>query len=181
MSAPPAVPKDDKDWTWVLSAPCSACRFDASTTTATEALEEMRRAVVTLLTALDGPDPRRRPDPQVWSPVEYACHVRDMCRVFGARLALMRATTDPLFASWDQDETALAERYWQQDPGPVACELREESDRLLADFATVDGEEWQRPGRRTDGTLFTIDSLARYMAHDAIHHAWDVSKGPAAA
>jgi hypothetical protein len=141
----------------------------------------MRRAVATLLSALDRPDARQRPEPQVWSPAEYACHVRDMCRVFGARLALMRATTDPLFANWDQDETALAERYWEQDAGTVARELREESDRLLADFATVDGQEWQRPGRRTDGTLFTIDSLARYMAHDAIHHAWDVTEGPAAA
>jgi hypothetical protein len=181
VSAPPTVPPDDKDWTWVLSASCPACGFDASATPAADALEHMRRAIATVLTALDGPDARQRPDPQVWSPVEYACHVRDMCRVFGARLALMRATTDPLFASWDQDETALAERYWEQTPDTVAAELREESDRLLADFATVDGEEWQRPGRRTDGSLFTIDSLARYMAHDAIHHAWDVSKDSAAA
>jgi hypothetical protein len=104
-----------------------------------------------------------------------------MCRVFGARLALMRATTDPLFANWDQDETALAEKYWEQDPAVVERELREERDRLLADFATVDGEEWQRPGRRTDGSLFTIDSLSRYMAHDAVHHAWDVTEGTAAA
>jgi hypothetical protein len=181
VTAPPEVPRDEKDWTWVLSAPCSACRFDASTTSAPDALAEMRRAIDTLAAAVHRPDARQRPQPAVWSPVEYACHVRDMCRVFGARLALMRATTDPLFASWDQDETALAENYWAQDPDVVERELREERDRLLADFGTVDGEEWQRPGRRTDGSLFTIDSLARYMAHDAVHHAWDVTQGAATA
>jgi hypothetical protein len=180
MSAPPAVPKDDKDWTWILSAPCSACRFDASAITGQDALAELRRSVDTLVAALQRPDARRRPQPQVWAPVEYACHVRDMCRVFGARLALMRATTDPLFPNWDQDETAVAERYWEQDPDAVAEELHAESDRLLADLTTVDGAEWQRPGRRSDGTLFTIDSLARYMTHDAVHHAWDVTAGPAA-
>jgi hypothetical protein len=180
VPAPPAVPKDDKDWTWILSAPCPACRFDATAISGQDALGEMRVAVDTLIAAVQRPDARERRDPQIWSAVEYGCHVRDMCRVFGARLALMRATTDPLFVNWDQDETALAERYWEQDPDAVARELREESDRLLADFSTVDGEEWQRPGRRTDGTLFTIDSLARYMTHDAVHHAWDVTKGPAA-
>jgi hypothetical protein len=181
VSAPPTVPPDDKDWTWVLSAPCSACRFDAAATTGPDALAEMRRAVETLAAALRRPDARERPQPHMWSPLEYGCHVRDVCRVFGARLGLMRATTDPLFANWDQDATAVAERYWEQDPEAVRRELRDESDRLLADFGTVAGEEWQRPGRRSDGTLFTLDSLARYLSHDAVHHAWDVTEGPAAA
>jgi hypothetical protein len=177
---PAPVPPDDKDWTWVLSAPCSACRFDASTGSGPDVFPEVRRAVGTLLAALERPDAGDRPQPQVWSPVEYACHVRDVCRIFGARVALMRATTDPLFANWDQDETAVAERYWTEDPATVARELRNESERFLADLSTLDGDDWRRPGRRTDGSLFTIDSLTRYFAHDVVHHAWDVTAGPAA-
>src|SRR6187551_2418321 len=37
------------------------------------------------------------PTPQVWSPLEYACHVRDVHRVFGERVQMMLAVDDPLF------------------------------------------------------------------------------------
>ena len=33
----------------------------------------------------------------------------------------------------------------------------------------------QRPGRRGDGAVFTVDTIARYMIHDPIHHVWDVT------
>jgi hypothetical protein len=41
-------------------------------------------------------------------------------------------------------------------------------ERLLADGAI-------RPGRRSDGASFTIDTISRYMVHDTIHHVWDVT------
>ena len=72
-------------------------------------------------------DAAARPGP-VWSPLEYACHVRDVHRVFGERVRLMLAEDDPLFANWDQDETALAERYGEQDPAAVADELVEAAE-----------------------------------------------------
>ena len=50
--------------------------------------------------------------------LEYGAHVRDVCRVFGARLALMqRRVEDPSFPNWDQDETALAEQLLVAGPG----------------------------------------------------------------
>ena len=45
----------------------------------------------------------------------------------------------------------------------------------LADaFDAIDGDQWQRRGRRSDGASFTIATFAQYMIHDPIHHLWDV-------
>ena len=44
-------------------------------------------------------------------------------RVFQGRLDQMLAEDDPTFANWDQDQTAIDERYREQDPEVVAAEL----------------------------------------------------------
>lgn len=82
--------------------------------------------------------------------------------------------------NWDQDETAIAERYREQDPHNVAGELRASAFLLAARFATVRGDLWQRTGFRLDGAAFTVDSFARYLVHDPVHHLWDVQRGYAA-
>ena len=108
------------------------------------------------------------------SAAEYAAHVRDVCRVFGARLGLMRGHHDPSFANWDQDETALAERYWEQPITLVQSELVQEGERFAADLETLRPEELGRPGRRSNGSVFTVESLGRYFLHDLVHHVHDV-------
>jgi len=115
-----------------------------------------------------------RPAPDVWSVLEYGAHVRDVCRVFGARLSMMRGTDNPQFPNWDQDETALAERYWEQDPTTVSAELDQESARIAADFASVTDGEWDRPGTRSNGSTFTVETLGKYFLHDLEHHAHDI-------
>ena len=40
-----------------------------------------------------------------------------------AELRLMLDSDDPLYPNWDQDETAIAQRYDEQDPVIVAGEL----------------------------------------------------------
>jgi hypothetical protein len=38
----------------------------------------------------------------------------------------------------------------------------------------VTGEQWARPGRRSNGSVFTIETLVQYFAHDLVHHAHDI-------
>jgi hypothetical protein len=105
--------------------------------------------------------------------------VRDVCTIFAHRLQLMLTDHDPLFENWDQDRTALDERYWEQQPAAVAGQLEQAADRIAAAFAGVADEQWHRPGRRSNGSVFTVDTFARYFLHDLAHHAWDVSHGAA--
>jgi hypothetical protein len=87
----------------------------------------------------------------------------------------MLTQDDPLFANWNQDETAAAGQYGAQDPAVVAVELAEAAERLAQAFEAVLGEQWQRTGNRSDGARFTVESFARYMIHDPVHHLFDVT------
>jgi hypothetical protein len=49
------------------------------------------------------------------------------------------------------------------------------SARRYADrYDTVDTLDWARPGQRSNGSQFTVESLGRYSLHDVVHHLWDV-------
>jgi hypothetical protein len=167
---------DDKDWTWVLSRPCPECGLDTGEVPPGEVGPMLRANAERWLAVLAGADPARRPSPATWSPLEYACHVRDVFRIYDERLALMLTEDDPLFPNWDQDATAVADRYGEQDPAVVAAELDRAADILAGHFDQVTAEEWQRPGSRGDGATFTVATFARYFIHDPIHHLWDVTR-----
>ena len=117
----------------------------------------------------------RRPLPGKWSPLEYGCHVRDVLRLYDYRLVLMLTEDDPLYPNWNQDDTAIADRYDTQDPAAVAGELLAAAETIAARFGTVTGPLWERPGRRSDGAAFTVETFARYFIHDPIHHFFDVT------
>ena len=82
--------------------------------------------------------------------------------------------TDPTFANWDQDETALDDAYDTQDPDTVAGQLAAAATRIADRFDGVSGAEWSRRGIRSDGAHFTVESFARYVIHDVTHHLVDV-------
>ena len=165
---------DDKNWTWVLEKPCDDCGFDASSFNATGTGAALRDQVVRWVAVLGRGDENVRPSPVVWSPLEYACHVRDVFRKFEERLALMLNDIDPTFENWDQDATAIEDRYDLQNAADVANELQEAGISLADHFDSVVGEQWSRKGLRSDGSAFTVESIAKYLMHDPVHHLWDV-------
>ena len=165
---------DDKNWTWVLEKPCADCGVDASSFDATGTGAALRDQVVRWVAVLSQSDVNVRPKPGVWSPLEYACHVRDVFRKFDERLALMLNEMDPAFENWDQDATAIEDRYDLQNAADVANELQEAGISLADRFDSVAGEQWSRTGFRSDGSAFTVESIAKYLMHDPVHHLWDV-------
>lgn len=168
------IQPDTKDWTWVLDRPCPECGYDASRVAATDVAGAVRTNAAGWADVLRRSDVRTRPTPSVWSPLEYGCHVRDVFRLYDYRLSLMLEQDDPLYPNWDQDVTAIEERYDGQDPVVVAAELADAANAIADRFDTVHGDQWERTGRRSDGASFTIDSFARYFLHDVVHHLQDV-------
>lgn len=171
---------DTKDWTWVLDRPCPECGLDLRTLPREELLPRLRDTVTAWEQALGGPEPglRARPAPEVWSPLEYGCHVRDVYALFDERLRLMLTQDHPSYPNWDQDSTAESQRYDEQSPAQVRVELRAAGDALAERLASVRGDAWQRPGRRGDGAVFTVESFARYLLHDPVHHLHDIGARP---
>lgn len=173
MSAEGIVP-DTKDWTWVLDRPCPECGFDAAGLTVDRIPTVIRDNATTWEAVLTCDDAGVRPDPATWSPLEYACHVRDVHVLFDERVALMLAEDEPRFRGWDQDQTAITERYAAQDPATVSADLLEAAERVAERYESVPPGAWSRRGLRSDGSEFSVESLGLYHLHDVVHHAWDV-------
>lgn len=169
-----AIEPDEKDWTWVLRHPCHECGFDVGTVSGRQVAAGLRAHAVRWSAVLHRADVRARPEPQVWSPLEYGCHVRDVCRVFERRVNLMRLQVDPAFENWDQDATAVADDYGAHDPSAVSAELSAAAEAAAAAFETVTDGDWERTGRRSNGSVFTIETLGQYILHDVAHHLHDV-------
>ncbi|MCR1783145.1 DinB family protein [Nocardioides carbamazepini] len=168
------IAPDTKDWTWVLRRPCSECRFDATGVERASLGTGIRDNADFWAAALADPRAAARPAPTVWSPLEYGCHVRDVNRVFVGRVEQMLAEEDPRFENWDQDEAAVTERYDEQRVADVVPDLLAAAAAAADAYDRVPDDAWDRPGRRSNGSVFTVDTLGRYHLHDLVHHRWDV-------
>jgi hypothetical protein len=81
----------------------------------------------------------------------------------------------PTFANWNQDETAIEERYGEQDPEVVADELEAIAQRFVTRIQSLTPDQFLRRGIRSDGAEFTVATFIQYFLHDVIHHLWDVT------
>jgi hypothetical protein len=169
-----AIVPDDKDWTWVLERACDECGFDVAHVTRDTLGEKARANAHQWVLVLSRDGARRRTREDKWSDLEYACHVRDVYRLFDQRLDAMLREHDPLFENWDQDATAVADRYDLQEPGDVARELLVAAQLYADRCDALEGAQWVRPGRRSNGSVFSVESLVLYGFHDVHHHLWDV-------
>ncbi|MBW9213855.1 DinB family protein [Mumia sp. zg.B53] len=169
-----AIVPDTKDWTWTARKVCPECGFDPAAISDGEVGAHVRALAARWPAVLERPDVRDRPDASTWSPLEYACHVRDVFALYRHRLGLMLDEDGPTYPNWDQDATANAERYSEQDPGAVSEQLAREAALVAAAFDAVPADQWTRTGRRSDGASFTITTFSRYFLHDAAHHLHDV-------
>ncbi len=111
-----------------------------------------------------------------WSPLEYACHVRDVFRVVDERLNLMLTLDGPRYQNWDQDRTAVEDHYENQEPEAVAVELSRAAGTLAGDFDRAEPAAWERRGTRSDGASFTVETIGQYALHDVVHHLDDVNR-----
>ena len=170
-------PPDTKDWTWTLTRQCDQCGLSAGEIRPEDFAQRAFIAAEEWVQILrSSPAVTARPQPDVWSPLEYGAHVRDVYRLFDGRLAQMLNEDTPTFASWDQDETAIKERYGEQDPEVVADEARG-CGTALRRSGCPRSSPTNIPGAgiRSDGAEFTVVTFIQYFLHDVIHHLWDVT------
>lgn len=173
-AAPDAIVPDTKDWTWVLERPCPDCGFDPSAQQVGDLPRLVHATAMTWSEVLARSDVAVRPGTAVWSPLEYGCHVRDVHVLFAQRLRAMLDEDEPTFANWDQDKTAVEGDYGNQDPTTVAVGLVEAADTVAGIYASVTESTKDRPGVRSNGDRFTVETLGSYHLHDVVHHLHDV-------
>ena len=173
---------DTKDWTFVLTRPCPECGYEAGVIKFSTVPERLLDAAGAWDAELARPAVDQRAVPDRWSTLEYGCHVRDVFRRFLTRIQVMLDEDNPTFPNWDQDATAVEDRYGEQEPVVVREQLSAAANELAGAFRGVPGDAWGRTGMRSDGARFTVETLGLYLLHDPLHHLWDVNgqrQGPA--
>jgi hypothetical protein len=158
---------------------CDECGFGYATVSAGELPRRLETAgprFVTTLAAI--PDPRRRPAPSVWSPLEYTCHVRDVLRVQGERVALALRVDKPEFVPMGREERVVLDAYNSQDPQAVLTELSEAANDLARVFDTLSPAQWSRSGIYNWPTVEsrTILWIGRHTVHELEHHLMDLRR-----
>jgi hypothetical protein len=168
---------DGKDWTWVISQRCPECGFNGSAVSHTEVAGHITADADEWPRRLGAADATQRPRPTVWSALEYGCHIRDVHWIFNERVRLMLSEDEPRFPNWDQDATAIADEYASADPEVVTSELVDAARAVADTYEHVPSDAWSRRGLRSNGSEFTVASIAVYHLHDVVHHAHDVDHG----
>ena len=165
---------------------CEECGFVYSSVSPEEAAEKLRsfgkryRAPLTRFLAGEDGDAilRQRPEPDVWSALEYAAHVRDAIR-FNGYLARRTLSEDhPTLPSPNPDKAAADNNYNNEDPATVADELAQRAEKLAAVVESNDDpSSWDRTaewdGRDGD---FTAIYFVRNAVHEGHHHLLDVGR-----
>jgi S-DNA-T family DNA segregation ATPase FtsK/SpoIIIE len=122
---------------------------------------------------------RRRPAADVWSALEYACHVRDVFLVQRDRLYIALVEDKPSFAPMYRDQRATLARYNSQDPEEVAAQLTTAARLIAQAFEGLDAAQLQRfciygfPAPAERPVLW----IGQHTVHEGEHHFRDIQEG----
>jgi hypothetical protein len=158
---------------------CAECHLDVELLDVTEAtvLIETEAAGYRLLFALavDDAQLRASPAPGVWSPLEYAGHVRDATRYHGWLTNRGLTEERPEAPPPDPDAAAADARYNDADPDEVLTGIDQQTARYVARVRALAPDELTRVVVRS-GRESTVLDLVRNLAHEVHHHRQDVER-----
>lgn len=117
---------------------------------------------------------RQRPEPEVWSILEYACHVRDVYDVYTYRMKHAIIEENPVLEPMYNDRRAALDRYNDQDPCEVLDALARQAGQFAAQAALLTPDQHSRTVTRSTGEERTVLWLLRQAAHESIHHHYDI-------
>jgi DinB family protein len=160
---------------------CDECGYDYDELERRELAPALRNGADELASSLRNAaaQVRTRPAPNVWSPLEYGCHVRDIFEVQRERIDLALRVDNPPFPPMGRDERAVRDRYNEQSLDVVLAALRERADELASVLEGLDDEEWTRTGiyNYPEPADRTVEWIARHTLHEVRHHERDIDQG----
>jgi hypothetical protein len=162
----------------VVPEGCHECGFDSGEdrTSLAARSDAFPEIVNDILRSADANLIRRRPAPEVWSPVEYAAHVGEAVRWYVGRIRCVLEEDLPQLESFDFDAAAEAGEYYRRRIDAVVADLRT-SCRELADIArSVSASQLSRYGLGSDGSPRSVASLLTRADHELVHHEFDLRR-----
>lgn len=134
---------------------------------------ELARALVSL-----GNDARRRRHDDVWSPLEYVCHVRDVLLVQRERVLAARRLDRPSFAPMGRDERVEHDGYLDQEPADVARQLNDAAMLFANVVRRLAEEDLDRTVMYSYPAAYerSLRWVAVHTVHEVRHHLQDVHR-----
>ena len=157
---------------------CSECGFDESQAEPEDvalALTPLATAIGDDIGALSKELVRRRPSPEVWSPVEYLGHLREAMAFHRWLIESALAEDNPLIPMVDPDESVAKAGYADADVGALLGQFERRVDRLGHLLTELDDEAVKRPLRLNDRQV-TVGLVARSAWHECHHHRCDIRR-----
>jgi GNAT superfamily N-acetyltransferase len=119
---------------------------------------------------------RSRRDHGQWSPLEYACHLRDVLLMQRDRVYVALVEHEPSFKPMYRDQRVAFDRYDQQDPADVAAELVMAARLFANALSGLSDEQWSRPlvYGFPEPSVHDVEWVAHHTLHEAVHHLADI-------
>ncbi|MCU4184316.1 DinB family protein [Acidiferrimicrobium sp. IK] len=158
---------------------CETCDISYPDTTLADAIAAIERLPGRLDDALESvPEGalRVRPSPEVWSPIEYLCHIRDVMISATVRLYRTRTEEVPSVEPMFNDLRAARFGYAHRKVGAVMAEIVYDATGFLAEVARMPSDGWNRRLRRLPGETRTGIWLVRQTMHEGEHHLLDITR-----
>jgi hypothetical protein len=158
--------------------PCARCGFDYQLAAAEDASTAISAGADRLADVLrrSDLDLRTRRAPDLWSPLEYGCHVRDVLLVQRERVLAARRTDRPTVEPMGRDVRVEHDGYARQDPTAVARQLRDAAAMFVNDLARLQPDEWERTLMYNYPVEMerSLRWVAEHTEHEVQHHLLDV-------
>src|SRR5436305_10063043 len=163
---------------WSVTS-CEECGFEYHSVAIEDIGRALRSNAQTLVDALSDGNLRSRPAPDVWSPLEYACHVRDVMQIQVGRVARGLAEDSPSFRPMQREERPARLRYNEQDPVVVREQVLDAAGALADVFDGLSEEQLARTVTYSwpAEMIRPLRWVGRHTVHELVHHRLDIERG----
>jgi DNA segregation ATPase FtsK/SpoIIIE, S-DNA-T family len=157
---------------------CPECGFTYGALPRQELIERLEGCGSAFAVRMSGDDVaiRTRPRPDVWSPLEYTCHVRDVMLMQRDRLYVALVEDEPSFKPMYREQRVVFDRYSEQDPPIVADQLAMAASLFSHAYEALTDEQWERSLRYgyPNPQVRDVEWVGHHTLHEAVHHLQDI-------
>lgn len=162
-----------------MTDPCAGCGFTYDLRQAATAGDDICAAAAEVVALLcNSVDTRLRARPDLWSPLEYGCHLRDVLLVQRERVLAARRVNGADCASMCREERAEHDGYNEQDPIEVARQLGDAATLFSNVLARLAAADWDRTVvyHYPETSERSLRWVAVHTAHELQHHLLDIRR-----
>jgi DinB superfamily len=159
---------------------CTGCGFTYELDLANQAGASIRAGAADFAGVLRRADTpmTARPEPAVWSIVEYGCHLRDVLLVQRERVLHARRAQQPACEPMGRDERVEHDGYADQDAADVARQLLDAAQLFTHVLGRLGPTDWERTliYNYPEPRVRSLRWVAVHTLHEVRHHLLDAHR-----